>query len=326
LCKRKNNSNENFRNIYQKNLNKDEADENKSNSNKYGILFEIISSNIKEIKDLIKDQNNNIIESKNKLNTSNIDISKLSRVGLNSHERSPKINLKYFDDEKLIKDYEVEDSQEQIRRLIENNKLRNGNKKTRKTNVNNFNSKNMNINFIDPRNENSLLFSSFNSDMYKYLNENAEINGMKENFSLDLTANKNNVYKNNVMSNLSNLNNEQKNNNLIFGDDMYDKTEETECQYDDVIFNDNQFALPENNKNKVINKGSFICKEVEEGNLENILEIELDDKRLLIDIDYDENFNSFDDDTCNILDSEVVNKSSSKDVLPIAELKYFNYF
>ena len=68
-------------------------------------------------------------------------------------------------------------------------------------------------------------------------------------------------------------------------------------------------------------KDSFITDTIDD-DLENILKKEIDETRLLIDIDSEENFNSFDDNTCNILDKDLLNRSLTRDQLPIAELKY----
>ena len=116
------------------------------------------------------------------------------------------------------------------------------------------------------QNEDSLLFSSFNSEMYRNLNNGEqydleEFNKYKMNYSYDLTSMKSNnnmnvPFNGNNMQTINSTNNNAININMMANenqnaqvniDKSIDKTEQTECQYDDIIFHKNE-NFKENNK------------------------------------------------------------------------------
>lgn len=278
---------------------------------KYAALFDLISSNLKEIKDLMKTSNKEGSDP-NKYNEEGIKETihqVLSPIRANDDGKSIKFSANFFDENKLIKDYELETSQEQIQRLIEaNTNFRNENRRNRKlTKISNYPTNTQQIqgtNFVfhDPRNDNSFLFSSFNSDMYRNLVNDPNNEAVMQNLSLDLTSIKN-CKVNNNMPTISNtiINNDKSG--------WVDKTEQTECQFDDVVFNGSKNPIALTKKEPIRKKSSKL----------NLSRLNIDD-RLLFEVDNTVNALSYED-TYNVMDSVDKNQSQGRDQLPISELK-----
>jgi hypothetical protein len=232
-------------------------------------------------------------------------------------------NLACLENDKLIKDYELDNSEEQIERLIhKNSELIEINKNRRMVNrgigqscfeirrnlLNKDKSLNKFLLNCSPKKEDSLLFSSFNSEIYKNLNDNP--NSMQEimndknliNLSIDIASIQNN-------EELIQLNIEEDNFNIGL---TLDKTENTQCQYDDIVFTKNSEEKRENNpiKNQVLLDKINDCV----NNLNKI------DEKLMNEIDDTVNLNSIVEGS---LENEIWRDEilQVKEKLPISELK-----
>lgn len=192
---------------------------------KYGILFEFINSNLKEITDLMSKKaknTNDYYEGTNEIIENISREKKESRRNIRYNDLLQddlilfNTNRKIDDKDKLIKDYEVEDSIDHIKKIIALNNYTNKNKIYNSPNASPKKLLKNSNNNNNLQNEDSFLDSSVNSEFYiNLMNEHSQDKEIGY-ISLDLTNMQSYANAKQILEK--------------------EKLEETECQFDGVMF------------------------------------------------------------------------------------------